>query len=110
MTKEEIRTKRLALGLSQKEFARLMGISWATIARWEGGQRKPSPPSKTALRLVFEKLERQSSEPFSPPMSTAADFLKLGGLWEGFSEAEAEALIQEIYRNRALTEQEELNL
>ena len=40
--KEELKTKRLAMGLTQKEMAQRLGISYATVNRLEGGRFKPS--------------------------------------------------------------------
>ena len=40
--KDELKTKRLAMGLTQKEMAQRLGISYATVNRLEGGRFKPS--------------------------------------------------------------------
>jgi len=40
---------REAAGLSQKELAKLMGLSQQAIALWENGQRDPSWPKAVAL-------------------------------------------------------------
>ena len=39
--KDELKTKRLAMGLTQKEMAERLGISYATVNRLEGGRFKP---------------------------------------------------------------------
>lgn len=41
-------------GLSQTEFARLIGISVRTLQDWEQGRRAPSGPAR-ALLLIAEK-------------------------------------------------------
>jgi DNA-binding XRE family transcriptional regulator len=39
---------RTTLGLSQKEFARRLGVAQSTLARWERGEREPT--GKFAVR------------------------------------------------------------
>lgn len=51
----EIKTLREALGLSQEQLARHLGVSFMTISRWERGHSKPSP-------LAIEKLEQMKKE------------------------------------------------
>ena len=38
---EQVKFVRMYLQLSQEEFARQMGISFATVSRWERENRKP---------------------------------------------------------------------
>jgi putative transcriptional regulator len=45
----ELTTLRLASGMSQAVFARLLNVSTKTVQSWEQGQRKPS---QAALRLI----------------------------------------------------------
>ena len=40
---------RIALGISQKESARRIGVDPSTLARWERGEREPT--GKLAVRL-----------------------------------------------------------
>ena len=42
MTPEEIKAIRAAYGVSQEEFARLLGTTTPTVNRWERGHVKPS--------------------------------------------------------------------
>lgn len=51
----EIKVLREALGLSQEQLARHLGVSFMTISRWERGLAKPSP-------LAMEKLDRMRGE------------------------------------------------
>lgn len=39
-------------GLSQAQFAALMGVSLRTLQEWEQGRRKPSGAAKTLLRVA----------------------------------------------------------
>lgn len=41
---------RESLGLTQVEFARKMGVSYAAVQKWEGGVRQPRPLVK--LRIL----------------------------------------------------------
>jgi DNA-binding transcriptional regulator YiaG len=50
-----IRDIRLNLGLSQEEFASLIGVTFSTVNRWENGHAKPS-------RLAAKNLEKQLLE------------------------------------------------
>ncbi|HEY6195664.1 MAG TPA: helix-turn-helix domain-containing protein [Candidatus Eisenbacteria bacterium] len=45
----EIRAK---VGLSQSEFARLLGVSVRTLQEWEQGRRTPSGPARTLLSIA----------------------------------------------------------
>jgi len=38
---EKLRARRQALGLSQKQFARELGVNESTVVRWEKGKRRP---------------------------------------------------------------------
>ena len=43
---------RTASGLSQAQFAKLMGVSVRTLQDWEQGRRKPSGAARTLLRVA----------------------------------------------------------
>ncbi len=45
------------VGLSQQEFARLLGVSARTLQDWEQGRRKPTGAAKTLLRVAFSHPE-----------------------------------------------------
>jgi putative transcriptional regulator len=40
------------IGLSQSQFARLMGVSVRTLQDWEQGRRAPSGPARTLLMVA----------------------------------------------------------
>lgn len=57
MTATEIRNLREKLGLTQDKFAQLVGVSFATVNRWENGSFKPSSLAMHSL----EKLSKSSN-------------------------------------------------
>lgn len=48
---------RASLGLSQSEFAALLGISVRTVQSWEQGARVPRGPAKQLLRVAAKHPE-----------------------------------------------------
>lgn len=45
---------RSATGLSQSQFARLLGVSVRTLQQWEQGRREPRGAARTLLALAAE--------------------------------------------------------
>lgn len=43
---------RAKVGLSQKAFAELLGVSTRTLQEWEQGRRSPTGAAKTLLRVA----------------------------------------------------------
>lgn len=43
---------RAKVGLSQQQFAALLGVSARTLQDWEQGRRKPTGAAKTLLRVA----------------------------------------------------------
>ncbi len=43
---------RAGTGLSQAQFAKLIGVSVRTLQEWEQGRKKPSGPAEVLLRIV----------------------------------------------------------
>lgn len=54
---EAIKTLRKKLILSQTEFAKLLGVSFATVNRWESGRFEPTIKSKRKLAVYFKKYK-----------------------------------------------------
>ena len=48
---------RSASGLSQAQFAKLMGVSVRTLQEWEQGRRKPSGAAQTLLAVATRHPE-----------------------------------------------------
>jgi putative transcriptional regulator len=45
---------RARIGLSQAEFARLLGVSVRTLQEWEQGRREPSGPARMLLSIAHK--------------------------------------------------------
>lgn len=56
---EDLRKRRKALGLSQMELARLVGVSLPTIQIWERGVSEPKPENREKLEQVLSELEKK---------------------------------------------------
>lgn len=73
MSAGEIREFRVSIGLTQKEFERLIGVSSPTVSRWESGAMQQSKPVDIlirtlrdfpdALRAAMERAEIQPAPP-----------------------------------------------
>jgi putative transcriptional regulator len=48
----EIKRVRAGLGVSQGEFALMIGVSRRTLQNWEQGRRRPVGPAKALLRVA----------------------------------------------------------
>jgi putative transcriptional regulator len=48
---------RSKVGMSQGEFAKLLGVSVRTLQDWEQGRREPSGAAKTLLRIAARNPE-----------------------------------------------------
>ena len=53
-TKDIIKQKRIELGLTMKELASKVGVSEATISRWESGTAQPSTDNLRCLGALYE--------------------------------------------------------
>lgn len=52
MDGSDVRRLRGALGLSQQAFASLLGLSFVTVNRWEGGRAVPHRLGRVLLQLL----------------------------------------------------------
>ena len=50
---------RRQLGISQEDLARELGVSFATVNRWENGKSKPSKLARAQFDSFCAKMTRQ---------------------------------------------------
>ena len=55
--KDELKKLRKRLLMTQTEFAQFLGVSFATINRWEQGQFEPTMKLKRKLTPLFRENE-----------------------------------------------------
>ena len=48
----DVKAIRRRLGKSQSEFARMIGVSLATLQNWEQGRRRPDGPARALLTVA----------------------------------------------------------
>jgi putative transcriptional regulator len=48
----DIKSIRKKLGMSQSEFAMMIGVRLSTLQNWEQGRRKPEGPARALLKVV----------------------------------------------------------
>jgi putative transcriptional regulator len=48
----DVKAIRQRLGKSQTEFARMIGVSVATLRNWEQGRRRPEGPARALLKVA----------------------------------------------------------
>ena len=61
MTPEQLRAVRDGLGLTQEQFAQLLGVHGLTVSKWERGVLTPSP-YQVALIQSFAKAKEKRPE------------------------------------------------
>ncbi len=52
LSKVDVKGLRERLGLTQSQFAGMIGVSIKTLQNWEQGRREPEGPAKALLRVV----------------------------------------------------------
>jgi DNA-binding transcriptional regulator YiaG len=55
---EEIKALRIALGMSQQQFAHRIKRSVTIVSRWETGNASPDTHSRDALRKLNKRAKR----------------------------------------------------
>ncbi len=57
----QIKQLRQQLALSQEALAKALGVSFATVNRWENGQTQPSSLAKKQLEQFIEAQKQQGA-------------------------------------------------
>lgn len=65
-----LRATRAALNLTQEQLAERLGVSFATVNRWEGGGNKPQRAAQEAILALAREAGVEGTE--SPPPAEAA--------------------------------------
>ena len=47
---------RLAMGLTQEQFAAKVGVTFSTVNRWENGRGRPSPLAMRQIDALLEEV------------------------------------------------------
>ena len=93
MTPEIIKDLRIQLGMSQQAFAASLGVSFATVNRWENGKAKPQKDRIERMRMMLS----QSTVPGPAAPGPAPAFTRPNRLdFEG--DAEAVKLVVDAHR------------
>ena len=50
-----VKVERESLGMTQKAFANVLGVSKRTVEAWETGRNTPSPTAKNLIYLISQK-------------------------------------------------------
>ena len=57
-----VKEVRRQLALSQEDLARELGVSYATVNRWENGRARPSPLAMQKIEELLRKMGDQGSD------------------------------------------------
>jgi putative transcriptional regulator len=57
MPQRDVKALRKQLGLSQRQFARLLRLNVETLRGWEYGRRRPRGPAAALLRVLAAEPE-----------------------------------------------------
>jgi DNA-binding transcriptional regulator YiaG len=57
----QIRQLRTDLNMTQESFAHEIGVTFATVNRWENGRTTPNKVAQKVLRLMERKLRKMRS-------------------------------------------------
>jgi len=56
---ELVKDVRSQLGLSQEDLARALGVSFATVNRWENGKTSPSKLARSQFDLFCKDMKKK---------------------------------------------------
>jgi len=62
MMYKQIKRLRLALGLTQQQFADLIAATQVTVSRWETGMNEPKGAYKRALEVLAEEVKNRRAQ------------------------------------------------
>ena len=62
MKGSELKEWRQRHGMTQEELAREVGVSWSTVAKWEGGQRQPGRLTQPLIERAIRRIEKREGK------------------------------------------------
>ena len=65
--RDDIKALRTKLNLSQEELASRLGVSFATVNRWESGKSKPQRAQRDAVQKLLDEAGISGGEPAGSP-------------------------------------------
>ena len=90
---QRVRNAREVMGLTQANFAELVGVSYATVNRWENRQSRPNNLAWTR----FLQLESSFDNP-APDKTTLADSPSSGHVLDFSADPDAVSALAEAHR------------
>ncbi|MEX0806283.1 MAG: helicase-related protein [Candidatus Binatia bacterium] len=79
MNSEQIKNIRKQMGLSQESFAEVLGVSFATVNRWENGKAIPQKGRVALIRGLLEKKDSAQKKDVAQSMNVSAPSLNFEG-------------------------------
>jgi len=60
MTGNDTRRIRMQIGMTQEQFAHLLGVSVGSISKWESGKTLPSPLAIDKIKSIMKEKEYET--------------------------------------------------
>lgn len=71
-----LRSIRTALGLTQTQLAERLGVSFATVNRWEGGSTQPQKAAREVIAALAQEAGIDEEDAAAAPKVSAADGMR----------------------------------
>lgn len=85
--KNRIKELRTSFGLTQVKFAKILGVSIASLRRWENGDTSPSPMAIARIeevsKFTTEQILKEYSKLEEPTIKSSDNAYKVNFLWKG---------------------------
>jgi transcriptional regulator with XRE-family HTH domain len=59
---KKIKKLRAAMGLTQEQFAAAVGVTYATVNRWENGNANPQPLALRRIEELSKEIEKGNAQ------------------------------------------------
>lgn len=85
--RDRIKELRTSFGLTQVKFAKILGVSVASLRRWEAGDASPSPMAIARIEEVSKYTTEQILQEYAtleePTVKSSDDAYKVSFFWKG---------------------------